>query len=174
MKELNYEDFKKEDPSGKMSKESYIIKNFPDHYESIKDFSDKNELSEIPFKERVFLFLNNIHSVPNCNNLNCNNKVKFRNSTIGYLKYCSNKCISSDPEIKKLKENKSFEKFGTKAPAQSQLVKNKMIKTNNEKWGANSPMCSEEIQEKSKQTLQKNWGVDNPNKSEESIWTFKY
>ena len=169
MQELNYEDFKKEDPSGKMSKESYIIKNFPDHYESIKDFSDKNELSEIPFKERVFLFLNNINSVPNCNNLNCNNKVKFRNSTIGYLKYCSNKCISSDPEIKKLKENKSFEKFGTKAPAQSQLVKNKMIKTNNEKWGANSPMCSEEIQEKSKQTLQKNWGVDNPNKSEELI-----
>jgi hypothetical protein len=103
--------------------------------------------------------------------------VSFKNSTLGYLKYCSNKCISSDPNIKKIKEQKSLEKFGTKTPAESEQVKNKTKKTNQERYGGNSAMSSEEIQEKSKQTLLKNWGVDNPNKSpyliEKRIKSFK-
>jgi hypothetical protein len=169
MQEINFEIFKKEDPSGKMSRKSYVINNFPDHYKVLKKYIEENELSDVPFKEIIFLFLNSLSSIPKCKNLNCNNLVKFKNSTIGYLKYCSNKCISSDPQMKELKEKKSFEKFGTKAPAQSEIIKNKIIKTNQEKWGFNSPMCSKQVQQKSKQTLKKNWGVENPTESEDLL-----
>jgi hypothetical protein len=85
------------------------------------------------------------------------NLVKFKNSTIGYLKYCSNKCISSDPDVIKQKEIKSLEKFGTKYPSQSKEIKEKSNLTNQIKYGGNSPMNSPTIQEKSKRTLQENW-----------------
>jgi hypothetical protein len=106
---------------------------------------------------------------PICKNPNCNNEVNYKNSTIGYLHYCSNKCISSDPNIKQIKEDKSFAQFGTKAPAQSRQIKDKIIKTNQERYGANSPMCLQETQKKSKETLFLNYGVHNPGESEELI-----
>jgi hypothetical protein len=93
--------------------------------------------------------------------------VKFKNSNIGYYKYCSNKCISSDPEIKKIKEKKSLSKYGTKSPAMNNDVKIKMINTNIDKYGNNSPMQNVNIRKKSIITLMQNYGVDNPNKSKE-------
>lgn len=160
---MNLDIFKKSDPSGRMSKESYVIKNFKDEY----DFIINKISEEIPFKEKVYLVVNNIEKVPLCQNPNCNKKVKFKNSTIGYLKYCSKKCISSDPNIKKIKELKSIQKWGTKTPAESDIIKSKIIDTNKKKYGSNSPMCLEEFQEKSKLTLLKKYGVDNASKSKE-------
>lgn len=164
---MNLEIFKKSDPSGSMYKEKFLLKSYPEEYQYIIDNCINNNLEDLPFKEKVFLTLNNFNEIPKCKNDNCNNKVKYKNSTIGYLNYCSNKCISSDENIKKSKQEKSFSKYGTKTPAESTEIKQKIIKTNLEKYGSNSPMCLESIQEKSKQTLLQNWGVDNPNKSEE-------
>ena len=96
--------FRKNDPSGRMSKESFVFKNFKEEYDFIISEIDE----EIPFKEKVYLVVNNMKKTPMCENPNCNKKVKFKNSTIGYLKYCSKKCISSDPNIKKIKELKSI------------------------------------------------------------------
>lgn len=62
----------------------------------------------------------------------------------------------------KLKELKSLKKFGTKSPAESKIIKDKIIQTNNIKYGGNSPMYSEVIKEKSKNTLFKNHGVTCP------------
>jgi hypothetical protein len=166
---MNLDVFKTPDPSGRMSKESYLFNNYKEEYDYIVDYCQLNKLFDLSFKEKVYLCLNNINKIPTCHNPNCNKRVKFKNSTLGYLKYCSNKCISSDPNIKKIKEEKSLEKFGTKAPAQSKLIREKIIKTNREKWGGNSPMSSKEVQEKSKCTLKKNWGVDNPAKSNEIL-----
>jgi len=162
---VNLEIFKKFDPSGKMCKESYLIKNHKEEYDYIIKYCEANNISKIAFKEKVYLCVNNINYLPVCKNSKCNNKVRFKNSTIGYLNYCSKVCISSDPNIKKIKEEKSFEKFGTKTPAESQYIKEKTKKTNNKRYGGNSPMSSIKIQEKSKETLMKNYGVDNPNKS---------
>lgn len=166
---MNLEIFNQPDPSGRMSKESYLFKNYKEEYDHIVNYCQLNKLFDLPFKEKVYLCLNKINRLPTCLNPNCNKRVKFKNSTLGYLKYCSNKCISSDPNIKKIKEEKSLEKFGTKSPAQSNFIKEKIIKTNQEKWGGNSPMSSKEIQRKSKKTLNKNWGVDNPAKSKEIL-----
>ena len=159
---MNLDIFKINDPSGKMYKESYVSKNFTEEYEFIIQKID----IDIPFKEKVYLVLNNIER-PICKNPNCKNLVKFKNSTIGYLEYCSNKCIGSDPNIIELKKIKSIEKFGTKTPAESDLIKEKIRKTNNNKYGGNSPMSSDNIKNKSKRTLMKNWGVENPSKSQD-------
>ncbi len=164
--------FKISDPSGKMSKESYVFKNFKEEY----DFIIESTPNDIPFRERVYLVVNNIDR-PKCKNPNCDNQVKFKNSTIGYLDYCSNKCIGSDPNIIKLKETRSIERYGTKTPAESAIIKERIKKTNNLKYGGNSPMSSKKIKEKSKKTLLDNWGVENPSKSkdiqEKRIESFK-
>jgi hypothetical protein len=166
---MNLEIFNLPDPSGRMTKESFIYKNYKDEYDYIISYSDSNNLDNLTFKEKVYLSINQYINIPTCKNPNCNNFVKFKNSKIGYLDYCSKKCISSDPNIKSIKQQKSMEKYGTKSPTQSKEIKNKIIKTNNEKYGGNSPMSSKKIQEKSKKTLLGNYGVDNPNKSEELI-----
>jgi hypothetical protein len=84
-----------------MSKESYLFKNHKDEYDYIVEYCQSSSIFDIPFKEKVYLCLNEMKNVPFCQNPNCNKRVKFKNSTLGYLKYCSNKCISSDPNIKK-------------------------------------------------------------------------
>ena len=165
----NIETIKKENgPSGIMYVEKYVKRNYPKIYNDVIKFCEE-KLYDLPFKEKVYHYVNNLKNKVYCNNPDCNNLVKFKNSTIGYYKYCSNKCISSDPEIKKIKEEKSYNKYGTKAPGMNSEVKEKMIKTNNEKYGHNSPMQNPEIRKKSISTLVENYGIENPNKSKEFI-----
>jgi len=166
---MNLEVFNIPDSSGRMSKESFILKNYKEEYDYIVDYCDDNNLLNISFKEKVYLTLNNLESIPVCKNINCKNSVNFKNSTIGYLDYCSRRCVSSDPNMIKTKEEKSLKKFGTKSPAQSKVVKDKSSKTNQEKYGHNSAMCLIETQNKSKNTLLKNYGVSNPSESKELL-----
>lgn len=166
---MNLEVFNLSDSSGRMSKESFILKNYKEEYDYIVDYCDDNNLLNISFKEKVYLTLNNLESIPICKNINCKNRVNFKNSTIGYLDYCSRRCVSSDPNMIKMKEEKSLKKFGTKSPAQSKVVKDKSSKTNQEKYGHNSAMCLIETQNKSKNTLLKNYGVSNPSGSKELL-----
>ncbi len=166
---MNLDIFKQPDPSGRMSKESFLFKNYKEEYDYIINYCESNKIFDIAFKEKVYLSINNLKKVPLCKNPNCSKRVNFRNSTLGYREYCCNKCISSDPNVKKIKEEKSMAKFGTKAPAQSKVIKEKIIKTNQERYGANSPMCTKKIQDKSKKTLMKNYGVTNTSKSKELL-----
>ena len=100
--------FNSTDSSGRMSKESFISKNHKEEYDYIINYCDDLSLQDITFKEKVYLSINILSEVPICKNLNCINRVKFKNSTIGYLEYCSRKCVSSDPDIIKSKEMKSL------------------------------------------------------------------
>lgn len=154
--------------SGKMYNEKYVKNNHDETYQSIINYCNE-KLFDIPFKEKVYHFVNDLKERIICKNPTCNNYVKFKNSTIGYYDYCSIQCISNDPKIKEIKEKKSLDKFGTKAPGMSEEVKKKMIKTNIKRYGGNSPLQNEKIKKKSKKTLMKNYGVDNPNKSLEII-----
>lgn len=157
--------FKEPDRTGKLSRLKYLSNNFPDEYNYIIDWCDKYNLNNIPLKEKIYLCTNNFKEKPLCDNPNCDNETNFKNRNLGYFKYCSNKCIGTDPKIIKKKEEKSIKKFGTKSPSKSEMIKDKIIKTNNQKYGFNSPMCNEKIKNKSKKTLKKNWGVDNPSKN---------
>ena len=166
-KNENLEVIKKENgPSGRMYTEKYVKNNYPDIFNDVIEFCN-DKLIDLPFKEKVYHYVNDLKEIIYCSNDNCHNIVKFKNSTLGYSKRCSNSCVSSDPEIKKVKEEKSYAKYGTKAPGMNKDIKEKMIKTNQERYGSNSPLQNDEIQKKSKDTLFKNYGVNNPNKSEE-------
>jgi hypothetical protein len=165
---MNLDLLKVPDPSGKLSKESYLIKNYPEEYQYIIDYCISNNIFDIPFREKVYLSVNNIKSVV-CKNPNCSKRVNFKNSTIGYYTYCSKKCMGSDPEINNKKEKTSISKYGVPKPQKLDSVKDKIIKTNQERYGANSAMCLSPTQEKSKKTLLKNWGVDNPSMSPEIL-----
>ena len=116
---MNLEIFKNPDPSGRMSKESFLFKNHREEYDYIIEYCGVNKIFDIPFKEKVYLCLNGINSIPLCKNPNCGKIVSFRNSSLGYREYCCNRCIGSDPNIIKLKEQKSLERFGTKTPSES-------------------------------------------------------
>ena len=159
----------KNDSSGKMSKESYVKYHYPDHYLAILNFCKENGLNDLPFKEKVYLSYHGITTQPKCKREDCKNFTKYKNSTLGYISYCSTKCISSDPNIKDKKINRSIEKWGTKTPSESQVIRNKIIQTNQTKWGGNSPMSSDVVKNKSKETLIKNWGVDNPSKNRDIL-----
>jgi hypothetical protein len=119
--ENRLEIFNQPDPSGKFSKESYISKFCPKEYNYIIDYSLKNGLEDLPFKERVYLSVNSLESRPRCKNPECGNFTKFINSNLGYREFCSNKYLGSDPSIKLSKQEKSLKKWGTKSPSQSDL-----------------------------------------------------
>jgi hypothetical protein len=149
-------DFIKENngPSGKMYNEKYVKNNHEEIYNEVINFC-KKELNDLSFKEKVYHYVYDLKDLLKCKNPNCNNNVKFKNSTIGYYEYCSKKCISSDQNIKDIKEKKSYEKFGTKAPGMNKDIKEKMIKTNNERYGGNSPKNNIEIVKKSTSSFRK-------------------
>ena len=161
--------FKKPDKTGKMSREKYLFNNYPEEYDYIIKWCKKYDLVELPLKEKIYLCLNDLSNKPKCRNTSCNNFTKFKNRTIGYLSYCSNKCIGSDLNMIKQKQQKSIKNYGTKTPAESKEIKDKIIRTNNKKYGFNSPMSNKIIRNKSNETLMKNWGVDNPNKHKDII-----
>ena len=163
---MNYKEIiiKENGSSGRMYVEKYVKKNYPDIFNEVINFCNE-KLSSIPFKEKVYHYVNDIKDIVICSNPNCNNIVNFKNSTIGYYKYCSNLCISSDPKIKKIKEEKSYIKYGTKYPAMNSDIKEKIINTNQLKYGSNSPLQNKKIKEKSNKTLLENYNVNNPSKS---------
>lgn len=167
---MNLSIFNLPDSSGRMYKEPFMIKNHREEYDYIIDYCDNNNLLDISFKEKVYLALNKLNNIPVCKNINCKKRVNFKNSTIGYLDYCSRTCVSSDPNMIKMKEEKSLIKFGTKSPSQAKIVKDKSIKTNQMRYGHNSAMCLLETQEKSKMTLYKNWGITNPSESKDILF----
>jgi hypothetical protein len=166
---MNFEIFKAPDPSGKFGKETYVQKNYLEEYNYIIDFCNKHNLEHLTFKQKVYHFINNIKEVIRCRNKNCNKPTNYKNSTLGYYDYCSNICVSNDPHIKKIKENKSLEKFGTKTPAESKEIKDKIIKTNNERYGSNSPLSNKKVKNKSNKTLLSNYGVTNPSHNQEIL-----
>ena len=147
------------DKSGKMFREKYLKNNYIDFYNTIIKYAIINNL-ELPFKEKVYHFL---HDIPNnvlCSE--CNNKVKFKNSTIGYLTYCSKKCSDKSTKTKIKRKNTCIKNFGTKTPAESKSVLYKMYNTNIKKYGVKTIFENNNIKEKIKQTNIKKYGVENP------------
>lgn len=66
--------------------EKYILNHYPEFYNEIFKIKENN----ISLGERIWLYKNELQSIPTCPN--CNKKLKFRNLTVGYRKFCSKKC----------------------------------------------------------------------------------
>lgn len=166
---MNLDIFRSDNKTGKFSREKWVMENYIEEWKHITNFAENYALTDISFSEKIYLCLNSFTKIPICSNASCNNKVKFLSLGRGYTKYCSNKCVSSDPLLKLKKEKKALAKWGTTHPQKNASVKEKTLKTNIKKYGGSSPMSNKTIQQKSSETLVRNFGVTNPSKSAEIL-----
>ena len=157
---------------GKTTKK-YIEKNLPQLYE----FFINNYPEDLSFDECVYWYKHNILEYVRCPI--CGNRVKFINSTKGYYKYCSSKCVNNSPEVKSKKLQTSIDKYGSieesylsrqqktketliskygsiEKSYQDRLEKTKQ--TNLERYGYESNMGTPEFIKKTKETLISKYG----------------
>lgn len=106
-------------------RENAISLKYPILYKEILEYNT----SKIPFKQRVFNYINNIKEIPKC--IICGNNVNFFNKT--YSTYCSNKCQNSDINIinrSNLKRVKTLQsRYGVNSTFDMQSTKDKIKKT---------------------------------------------
>jgi hypothetical protein len=115
----------------------------------------------IPFKERVWYFINNQNKEVTCH---CGNKTKFMGTLRkGFSKFCSQKCASNSDEVKNKIKKTSLEKYGVEHHLKLKTQLDKQRKTNLEKYGYENIFNDKEI---IKKTIIKKYGVDNPFKSD--------
>jgi hypothetical protein len=165
--------------NGSRLKPKSLKKENEDLYNKILDFSQKNGLNNLPFKEVVWLFVENKTEKPKC--CECGGETKFERFGTGYRTYCSMSCKSKNVLVKekvkktfiekygghpmtndKVKgrvENTNLERYGHKSHLKSEKIKQKIESTNLDKYGVKRPLESKEIQDKTKDTMIKNHGV---------------
>lgn len=83
------------------------------------------------FKEAVHCVINDINDYEKCAHPNCNNKLRI----VAYLdktetKYCSHKCVSSDPSIKEIKKETIMHNYGVTDPFYIPEIRQKCIDRN--------------------------------------------
>ena len=88
--------FLEKNKSGYKTNEKWLCNNYNELYTAIL-LNSTNKT--IPFKEKVWLYVNNLNDKPKCPN--CGNLTKFKDTLKrGYSKYCSIKCLNSSEEHK--------------------------------------------------------------------------
>lgn len=132
--------------------ERYIRIHYPDFYNYLKE-----SYPNLSHTERLYWYYHDIKEFPKCH---CGNPVKFLSFGRGYQKCCSNKCVSTDQDIIRMKEETSIKNHGTKYPMQCTHIRNKSKQTCLEKYGVENPFSSENVKKKIKQTCLKKYGVE--------------
>ena len=168
------------DKSGNLKKESGFKKHFPEMYNEFIKIEFPLELQNLPFKQKLWHFLNDIYVIPVCKT--CGNPVNFltRKGQWGYCTYCSGSCAMKDENIKEKLDNTKISRYGSRtynnSEKQKQTILNKgeeywkqhyekSIKTRYEKNGGK--YFSQETIEKIKETTLQKYGVDSFTKTKE-------
>ncbi len=131
-----------------------IKKHYPKFYQYILD----NYPKDIPFRERLWLYRNNLTERPTCKV--CGGPVRLT-SNDHYSTYCSLKCANSDPDKKEKTKQAILEKYGGENISQIPEIQEKIKKTFIEHYGVDHPFKSPEIREKIKKTNKQKYGVYN-------------
>lgn len=106
-------------------------------------------------------------TIPNCKV--CSKEVtRFIKSTNSWWKWCSMKCMGSDPDVIAKKNNTNAIKHGGH-PMHISALKDKQKATVIKNYGVDNPSKSKAVQQTMKNTFIKNYGVDNPSKNTEVI-----
>lgn len=186
-----------ENKNGLKTSEKYLKeKNFT-LYKNIIEWCTKHNFSDVSFKEKIFIYIKQIDSHPKCNNVNCNNDVKFQNSLIkGYRKYCSRECsgnacerienvkisnlnkygvenVFNIPEIQEKVKLTIIEKYGVDNVFKCEIIKNQIKLHNLNKYGNENAITSDIIKEKIKSTMIERYGVDHYSKTEDFKMKYK-
>lgn len=121
--------------------------------------------SQWSIERKAYHVLHDIQDIPVC--CRCSNDAKFLARS--YWKWCSNKCMGSDPLTIEKKKQTNLKKWGTEHPQHLDFIKEKIQHTLLEKYGVTNFAKSNEFKQKFKSTSNKKYGVDNPSKCNEII-----
>ena len=106
----------------------YIIKNFPELYELIRDNPGRT------LAEKLYIYFNKLTEIPLCDN--CGQKYKqFRSISKGYRPYCCNHCSVTDKVRLEKAKKTMVEKYGVEYAAQSDVFIKKAKQTNLARYG---------------------------------------
>lgn len=133
-----------------MMKADYVSKHFPTEYNDIIEFSNKLNIKERSFSEKVYHYINKLESCSLCKNCGLG-VTKYFGLIRGYANYCSSKCSNGSDEVKKSKETTYIKKYGVDNPSKSKEVIDKISNTFIKNWGTN-PAKLESIKDKIKKT----------------------
>ena len=151
------------DKSGNLKKDGGFKKHYPDFYDEYIKTVFPEDIDILPFKQKLWHFLNDVYIIPKCKI--CGNNVGFetRAHKWGYNIYCSGDCAMHDDIVKQKMYNTKELLYGDKRyNNKEKLIKTLSKKTEEEK---------RKIVEISKQTrLLKNGGKYF---SDESIYKMK-
>lgn len=143
-------------------REVYFEKYHKDVYDLIIEFT--RGVSDIPFKFKVWHWVNDISDYPICE---CGNRVTRHISwKDGYRKWCSAKCSANSTEKKLRTASTLTEKYGVSHYSKTNEYKDKVRKTSIEKWGVDNYSKTEDYKTKSKKTYQRKYGVDSFTKTD--------
>jgi hypothetical protein len=174
-------------------REFFIKKNYIELYNRITNQTIKSE----NFSLMLFNYVNKVFKDPTCI---CGEKLKFINYNRGYRKYCSKRCVMTDKDLVKKRNEKSkrtsiinwgvdnpmknkevvsklvnsnIEKLGVRNPTQLDYIKEKIKKTNIEKWGTEWYQSTDDFKIKSKKTNFQKYGAEHHMKNKQNIDNFK-
>ena len=122
------------DKSGNLKKESGFKKHFPEIYNEFIKTEFPLELQNLPFKQKLWHFLNGIYTIPVCKI--CGNPVNFltRKGQWGYCTYCSGSCAMKDDVIKEKLDSTKLTKYGSRTYNNSEKQKQTILNKGEEYW----------------------------------------
>lgn len=152
-------------PNGRLRKESWIRKTFPEEYKHLKletSFLDE----DVSFSERLYCVFHNITSIVKCKTCGVN-PVGYDRAHSRYRDYCSLKCMANDSDIKMRRAETNIKKYGHVCNLHSGVCREKMRKTCLEKYGVEHYSKSDDIKSKKKKTFLDRYGVPTPGQIED-------
>jgi hypothetical protein len=109
----------------------------------------ENILNTKILRERVYIIYFNLKEIPKCELSTCNNKTIFQSITIGYSKYCSQKCVHKS--FSKKRETVIPTKINSKEECKKLFITEcSIIKQDNNKFKATKSSSSLYLAEKNK------------------------
>lgn len=82
------------------STDIWLMKNHIEIYDEVLEYC--KDIKDISYKQKLWHYQNQVSNLVLCANNDCNNLVKFKGRwTLGYYKYCCQKCSVNDVEAKK-------------------------------------------------------------------------
>ena len=139
------------DGSRNRMREAYFEKYHKDTYQEIVNFT--RDVHDIPFKFRVWHWINNIDYLPKCY---CGKEVtRHLNWQDGYREFCSAKCSANSDKQKDKAKKTLINKYGVDHYSKTSTFKEKVKETSIKKWGVDNFSKTDEYLEKSKATYRK-------------------
>jgi len=162
---MDYKKFFIEDnKSGWKCVESKLKNNHPDIHKMVVSFSEKNNLTKLSFKEKVYCFINDLKIIPTCHE--CGGKVKFLRLSYGYQKFCGKKCSNINKDKILITKTNLNNKYGVDTSFKIPEVIEKIKNSNLKNYGVDNVFKSKEFQKKIKETINNVYGNSNIFKTE--------